>query len=765
MTRRPIARRRLHTFVAAALAAVLLSSTVSLACGPFTLEAIFVHTVHPGFPLERYAAGHVGVVQPSYARSYLYVAYRYLSGGSFSAAEQKALTELWKERLGLEGPAAGDDEWTKSWLAARKKVVAQDPAPISVYRSREKPNEYESYLNCQKDAFDTAIATLEQRIAKYGAESTQAKTWVEGQDQVFSNCGGGSSIPAQLPGDADALARADRAYQIAAANFYSTNLDEARKDFEAIAADANSPWQHNAVYLVARALIRKASLGPAEQKQESLSQAESQLKKILADKKLSSLHAASTRLLNLVRLRLHPAERLRELAQALTAKTVDPNLKQDLWDYTTLLDSFLEADDETKARELPREDDLTDWLVTLQGEKDSLEHALSRWQATHANTWLIAALSHVDSKHPQAPQLMEAALNVATELNVKSNSAAFITTRFHAIRLLAEFGKSAEARNLIDELLKIRSGQLDQSTLNLLASQRLATAATLAEFLADAAHVPAALSWNDDGREVPTDEEEGSDATKSQKGKPFFDVDAAHAINQQLPLSVLKEAAKATALPAGPRRDLVQATWLRAALLGDTKTAEELAPILTKLVPQLAESLSTYQLSTDPDEKKFAAIFAWLKAPGLEPVVDAGIGREMPLMEQDSYRDNWWCTSYIVPATAEENSEVVQFTATTTNPPPRFLSPQEVERGAKEWAALRALGTAPNYISKQVIQWANTHPNDPRVPEALHLAVKTTRYGCTDKDTARWSKAAYDLLHRKYPNSPWTKKTPYWFKD
>jgi hypothetical protein len=50
------------------------------------------------------------------------------------------------------------------------------------------------------------------------------------------------------------------------------------------------------------------------------------------------------------------------------------------------------------------------------------------------------------------------------------------------------------------------------------------------------------------------------------------------------------------------------------------------------------------------------------------------------------------------------------------------------------------------------------------VPEALHLAVKSTRYGCTDKETGRWSKAAFDLLRRKYPNSTWAKQTPYWFK-
>ncbi|HEY8412717.1 MAG TPA: hypothetical protein VIK76_14995, partial [Pyrinomonadaceae bacterium] len=223
--------------------------------------------------------------------------------------------------------------------------------------------------------------------------------------------------------------------------------------------------------------------------------------------------------------------------------------------------------------------------------------------------------------------------------------------------------------------------------------------------------------------------------------------------------------AKSNVLPAGPRTDLVQATWLRAALLGDTKTADELAPVLTQLVPQLAELLTNYQISADPNEKKFSAIYAWLKTPGLEPVVDAGVGRDAPLYEQDQYRDNWWCGSSFVPATDEENREVIQFTATTSINPPPFLSPPEADRGAKERAALNALGAAPNYLSKQVIQWANSHPDDPRVPEALHLAVKSTRYGCSDKDTGRWSKAAFDLLHRKYPNSTWAKKTPYWFKD
>jgi hypothetical protein len=33
--------------------------------------------------------------------------------------------------------------------------------------------------------------------------------------------------------------------------------------------------------------------------------------------------------------------------------------------------------------------------------------------------------------------------------------------------------------------------------------------------------------------------------------------------------------------------------------------------------------------------------------------------------------------------------------------------------------------------------WDWERPNDPRVPEALHLAVRATRYGCTDDETSQ----------------------------
>src|SRR6516225_6342316 len=69
------------------------------ACGPYFEEAIFTRPDHPDDPLSGFAAGQLGVIQPSYARSYLVVAYRYLSGPPLTATEQQDAVALWNERL------------------------------------------------------------------------------------------------------------------------------------------------------------------------------------------------------------------------------------------------------------------------------------------------------------------------------------------------------------------------------------------------------------------------------------------------------------------------------------------------------------------------------------------------------------------------------------------------------------------------------------------------------------------------------------------
>lgn len=757
------------TFALALIALIFFSTRPAVGCGPFSLDAVFTFTAHPEFPLERFAAGEIGVVQPSLARSYLFVAYRQLSGNTFNAQEQKALIALWNERLNFTY-ADYDEEWPKVWLTARQKVPGVTAAPkIGVDRRREKPNEYDSYLNCQQDAFETAASTLDQRIKKFGLDSNAVKVWVAGQDQVFANCSEGQTIPTALAEGDDPLLRADRAYQIAAATFYAADFDNAKLKFEAIARDKSSPWRGTAAYLVARSLLRKASLGPAEKKNESLALAEEQLNKVLNDRSLVTIQPAAGKLLNLVRLRFHPDVKLHELAQALLKKN-NETLKQDLWDYTVLLDQFTgddSADKKQPATDQLRQDDLTDWIDTLETSGgEALDHSLQRWHETSSLPWLVASLSKIKAGHPQAAALVAA----ATKIN--SSNAAYASTSFHQVRLALEAGKLDQARGQLDELLA-RNKTLPASSQNLFLSLRMRLAKNLSEFLTFAQRKPAGFSWNEDEREMLADLSDDSDL-KEIAGRSLFDVDATRTLNEKLPLGVLQQAAESKILPVNLRRDVAQAVWLRAAMLDQPETAQQLVPTLKTLFPEMKPLFDDYQSALADEASKFTAIYIWLKTPGLQPIVTAGIGRRTPLSEQDQLRDNWWCSAAYKPEAAaegegdgekEKESLSLAVNLKSQFQSPSFLTAAQKATARTEHAKLETLGAAPNYLCRQVIQWVEKHPADPRAAEALHLAVKSTRYGCTDKETGKWSKAAFDVLHKRYPASAWAKKTPYWFKD
>jgi hypothetical protein len=200
---------------------------------------------------------------------------------------------------------------------------------------------------------------------------------------------------------------------------------------------------------------------------------------------------------------------------------------------------------------------------------------------------------------------------------------------------------------------------------------------------------------------------------------------------------------------------------MRAALMERAAVANQITATLAAAYPETRELLTAYQRATTPDARRFAAAYLALKFPGLRPYVASGVGRGSDIAEMDSYRDNWWCAepppSFGGYFSDGDNATKKQ------RPAPEFLKPAQ-SAAASEVALLQSLGPGPNYLAQTVINWATKNPIDGRVPEALHLAVKSTRYGCTDKDTGRWSKAAFDLLHRKYPNTSWAKETPYWFK-
>src|SRR5215471_5294441 len=69
------------------LLGVMLFTPQANSCGPYLSDVIFVFKRHPGTPLKWYADGSLGVVLPSYHRSYLLIAYRYFAGRPLAQSE------------------------------------------------------------------------------------------------------------------------------------------------------------------------------------------------------------------------------------------------------------------------------------------------------------------------------------------------------------------------------------------------------------------------------------------------------------------------------------------------------------------------------------------------------------------------------------------------------------------------------------------------------------------------------------------------------
>ena len=59
-------------------------------------------------------------------------------------------------------------------------------------------------------------------------------------------------------------------------------------------------------------------------------------------------------------------------------------------------------------------------------------------------------------------------------------------------------------------------------------------------------------------------------------------------------------------------------------------------------------------------------------------------------------------------------------------------------------------------IWEEMLAFANTHPADPRIPEALHWIVHASHFGASHNQSGR---RAFELLHHRYPNSVWAKRT------
>lgn len=778
-----------------------------VACGPDFEADVFVNRAAPD-NRAAFANGELGLLEPGFDSTDYAVAFRYLNGGRLSAEELRAYappaepvkdwSKLSPEQVAAAQQAQREAERKASapdqWLDVQAKYVTvsdADALAAALPRGFNGVVEFDSEtVNCPNAAFRAAVATLNKRAQAWGDKSEWLTNWVQGQNAVFTNCrhgmppielwAGGSrkviappptALPQAAPAGSPVLLQEDRAYQTAAAEFYAQQYDQAAKAFEAVAQDRNSSWSGWGEYLEARTLVRKAfAMGKptdpfsgelAGFDMATMRQAQAVLERLSAEKDPQPSRHAVEMELNFVRIRTEPGKRLQEICAALAGPEADANFGNDLADLNFAL---------LKGIQPALQPPLLDWIHDWRGNDKA--DALDYWRRTHDLPWLVLALYQADAKDAVAADLLAAAEKVP------ATSPAYDTVFFERVRLLEGLHRGDEARRLLDARLPEVTRMGPSSNENALLGQRMALARSFDEFLQYAPRLgmsgdsgwpfprskptpacPAKASWMQTLGYCPTAQHPAQ-----------FDADAVAVMNRDVPLRRWVEAAQSEYLPPNLRQDVALAAWTRAVVLEDAASAAKLQPLLP---PSLRDTAGV----------GLAADLAILKNPGLRPYLESGTTRLESFGTLDDFRDNWWDGQW-TGRFASQSPQLDQPDAAA------FLSAAEITAGQAEArrtgesrgaVVLSALATPVTddesvakdgvvLIGQRVIAYANAHPADAEVPEALALTVRATRYGASDwNDKASGeamhavSKKAFDVLHRDYAQSPWAAKTKYYY--
>lgn len=200
---------------------------------------------------------------------------------------------------------------------------------------------------------------------------------------------------------------------------------------------------------------------------------------------------------------------------------------------------------------------------------------------------------------------------------------------------------------------------------------------------------------------------EGLEPVEGEATENVMPPDAAVAFNQWMPVEMLLAASKDEALAEELRWRVRDAAELRAALL------------------------------RKPDfDLAYATSKEFLDRPFVRP------------FRKSDDRPHWWCA---FDAYGAEDGY--------TPPRPPFLGDNEAEA-----EKLRELGSGATWILRTTLARAKSHPDDPRVPEALALAIEGTRWACGDEDTAGLAAQAFTVLKRRYAKTKWAQQTKYWHR-
>lgn len=782
------------SFLTALLSAICLSaasSPVLASGGGEESPPEFNSPWGPVQPLNELVRGDLGVVEASWWRRPLLLAWYRFNGLKLPADAQKAF-EYAETRSGYyDGPLN-----QTSWFA-EAKAVAPDLMPNFDARADSGllyGNSWDTFENCPDDAWKQARRTLAERTRLWGANSTALRDWIAAQHRVFARCPlGPTHYRTDLPGNrinpeyarqfilpdmsfpdppsgTPVLLAKDRAYQRAAALFYEGHYKEAEGAFSDIAKDAASPWREFAQHLALRARLRAIQITtPAVDRYDSCQAPEcikaradniaarqveavrlrADVERAIAAAKKAG-NADEVRRLrdldSLVGARLDPAQRFRELATELMLPDVDAaTLYRTATDYLHL------------HRQFPPSEPLGEWLGGLIDGYDPTgvpcaampsSDKPDRYSATPEQVrclrrqWSEESLKRFQKQPTHYAWLFSAAALAERDdphleallkalAAVPDNHVGAASFMLHRLRL----GPREEGLKLAAALLKRPDVQSDYSARNRVREYRLWHATSLADF------------WKDALREHGTafDRDTLLRATPPDpKAEPTWDwdYDTRWILNFELPHAALMETVTRAGWPDSLRHRVAQVAWSRAVLRKDAPAAREALSVLASSNDSQLTRLRTI------DEDRTFLLESGVLARSAN--IDAGcsIAVSKVVDNEPEYVD----------AAGNLRRHFGRFAK-------RLLSPEAHATWQRERAALETFPDLDSAWMQNVLDFSAAFPDDTRTPGLLREAVYVTRMNwCADPSAGKLSKQAFDLLKSRYPKSKEARTTKYWFK-
>ncbi len=511
---------------------------------------------------------------------------------------------------------------------------------------------------------------------------------------------------------------------------------------------------------------------------DGLTEVEHQLDYIIANVTLQPMHSAAGHLRDIVEARLHPAAQAAILANRLSHPSSEADFRQNLIDLGIVqnIDAYspplYRIPPQSKFHTTPAPptppSPLNDWLAVVYNRPPNqfqqpkattpakpAADTIARWQSTQQPLWLLAALTAAQPNDPAIPQLSAAARAIP------ATSPAYASITYQRLRLTAATEPEATYKEVATLLPTIEKTQ-PRSTINLFASLHTQSAPTLAAFLRSVPRLPASNGDVDGGEGEPV--ASSSDIANrplttvcgvdiNTATTPHFSQESSVILNQRTPLTLLREAALANILPKNLNFALAEMAWTRAVLLNDTATAAALTPLLGTCQPAFKPWLDRYNAAKTPTDRQAEGLLALMRFTSTNPNLT-----ERDFASYYGRASNWWCPN--TPTTDLDQDPHQLPDKEIRNPP--FLTSAQIAEATSQLSQLKPSSTAADYFARQTLAFVAANPKDPRNPDLLGFASRVIRNACRTNDTAELNHQLFNALHRKYPNSQWTKRYKTW---